>query len=627
MIFTGRTVEEALLNAEKETGKERTGIIYTVSERKTGLFGSKEIVLEIQGFKESGKLEVKKGQLVYYPGDIPPTITPSENVIIRVNDSVILSKTSIRENDYTTIDTLNTSSSRSIDISISEDRLTAYIEIVYNSEKAYQIIDVGPGSDITVEAKCISEKNPDAYSKKDIEDLLELHKIKYGIKWENIPGILRGGKHIIAKGLSPKEPQDDEIKYLFRNLSENKPLEINGKVDYLSIGKVDTVDAGTILAVRIEGEDGRPGYDVYGNVIQAPKKKTSKFKKGPGSELLDNGNRIIASIKGMVSVKNDTICVFPVHTINGDVDIKTGNIQFDGDIVVAGNVREGLKINAGNNITIYGNVAEASISSGGNIKIEKNVISSTLNAGSKQMDDFKSMEYLRGFEEFLDSIINAYYDITKLGRLPGGAGLGSLFKVLLQSKYKTQRDKIIEGMEFISKRPVSEDLKVIWNEGVKIFKAIEDGELNDIKNALSTNNTFKDFISKHDTISTPADVIINYSQNSNINATNNVEVKGKGCYNTNIIAANRVVFSGYPGVLRGGQVFGEKGITAKEVGSNAGVVTILRTSRDGIIEANVVYQNTVVCIGEQSYRIDNPVKTLKAYLQKGEIVVEKLKLI
>lgn len=626
MLYTGKTVEEALLNAEKETGRNRDTIIYTVSEKKSSLFGPKEMVVTVQGFKEQGKLEVKNGMVIYHPGDIYPTITPGDNVIVKINGNVLLSKAAIRENDKVTIEVLNTYSNRSMNLSVSEDKLTSYIEIAYIPEKSFEIIDSEADSDIIVQTKCINEKNPDAYSKKDIEDLLNINKIKYGIKWENISDILKGGKHCIAEGVTPKTPKDDVIKYLYENQSDNKPVEVNGKVDYLSVGKIDSVDAGKVLAIREEGMDGSPGHDVYGNIIHAAKKKTNKFKKGPGCEILDNGNRVVSTVKGMVSIKNGTICVFPVHSINGDVDIKTGNIQFDGDVIVSGNVREGLKINAGNNLTIYGNVAEASISSGGNLKIDKNVISTSLKAGFKQMDDIKAIEYLKAYDEFVNSIINAYYEITKLGKLPSSTSIGTLFKVLLQSKYKYQRDQIIEGIEFMSRKNVQEDMKKIWNDGVKLFRIIEDGELNDIKTAITINNIFSDYISKHDVVSTPADVIISYSQNSNIYATNNVEVKGKGCYNTNIIADNKVIFSGFPGVIRGGQIFGKKGITAKEVGSTAGVISTLKTSKDGIIEASVVYQNTVICLGDQSYRIENPVKMLKAYIDKGEIMVEKFKL-
>lgn len=626
MLYTGRTVEEALLNAEKDTGRSRDTIIYTVNEKKNGFFGSKEIVVDVQGFKENGKLEIKKGMVVYHAGDINPSITPGNNVIVKVNNNIIFSKTSVKEDDTIVVEPMNTYSNRTININISDDRLYSYIEINYIPEKSFEILDMSPDSDITVQAKCINEKYPEPYLKSDIEELIKLNKIKYGIKWENISLILKGGKHCIAEGLPPKNPRDDSIRYLFNSKSEKKPIEVNGKVDYLSIGKIDTVEAGTVIAIREEGEDGIPGYDVYGNILQAAKKKVYKFKKGPGSEILDNGKRVIASIKGLVSIKNDTICVFPVHTVNGDVDIKTGNIQFDGDVAVSGNVREGLKINAGNNITIYGNVAEANVSSGGNLRVDKNVISSTLKAGDKQIDDLKTIKYIKTYGEFINDIINAYYELNKSGKISSNANSGAIFKVLLQSKYRFLKDQILEGINFISKNHVSEEIKNIWDDGIKLFRLIEDGELTDIKYAITINKIFNDYINKHDIIMTPADIIINYSQNSNIYATNNVEVKGKGCYNTNIIADNKVIFTGYPGIIRGGQIVGEKGINAKEVGSSAGVVTILKASREGIIEASVVYQNTIICIGDQSYRIDNPVKMLKAYMDKGEIIVEKLKL-
>jgi uncharacterized protein (DUF342 family) len=626
MLYTGKTVEEALLIAEAETGRNRDSFIYTVSEKKNGFFGAKEIVIEVQGFKQNAKLEIKNGMIVYHSGDINPSIAPGDNVIVKVNNNMILSKTYIKYDDSVIIEPLNSYSNKTINIEVSDDKLYAYLEIIYIPRREFIIMDMDPAHEIIVQAKCINESYPEPYSKKDIEELLNLNKITYGIKWDNIPSILKGGKHCIAQGLTQKNPVDDKIKYLFNNKPEKKPVETNGKVDYLSIGTIDSVEAGTVIAIREEGEDGKPGYDVYGAIMQSAKKKTNKFKKGPGSEILDNGNRVIASIKGMVSVKNDTICVFPIHDISGDVDIKTGNIQFDGDVVVRGNVKEGFKINAGNDVTIYGNVAEANISSGGNLKIERNVISSILKAGDKQINDLRTMQYIKTYGDFINDIINAYYELNKLGKISPGVNIGAIFKVLLQSKYKPFKDQIIEGIGFIAKNHIREDMKALWDDGIKLFRLIEDGDLTDIKYAITINHLYTEFISKHDFISTPADVIINYSQNSSIFATNNVEVRGKGCYNTSIIAQNKVIFTGFPGVIRGGQISGAKGITAKEVGSSAGVRSYLKTSKEGLIEASVVYQNTILCFGEQSYRIDNPVKTLKAYMDKGEIMVEKLKL-
>lgn len=60
------------------------------------------------------------------------------------------------------------------------------------------------------------------------------------------------------------------------------------------------------------------------------------------------------------------------------------------------------------------------------------------------------------------------------------------------------------------------------------------------------------------------------------------------------------------------------------MGSSAGVSTILRVSKNGEIEADVAYQNTVFCFEERQYILEAHSKSIKAYLDKdGEIVVEK----
>lgn len=626
MIFTAKTIEDALLNAEKETGKNRNNFIYTVQEKKVSIFGGKEYVINLQGFKEPGSIEIKDGTMIYQSGALNPSITPGENVVIKINDSYIFTKTAVKDSDIVTIEPLNVDSKREINLEISDDKLVCFIEVQYTPERKFQIIDSEPSSDVTVQAKCIDEKYPIPYLKHNVEDILTSNKIKYGIKWENIPTILAGGKHIIAQGRPPRKPKDDVINYLFEAKEEKKPIEINGKIDFLSVGEIESVEVGEVIATRVEGEDGQAGYDVYGTVILPEKRVINKFKKGTGCEIIDNGLRVIASLKGMVSLKNDTICVFPILNISNDIDIKSGNIQFDGDISIRGNVKEGLKVIAGNNVTIYGDVAEASISSGGNLRIDKNIISSTLNAGAKQLIDTRIIELIKSYDEFLNKFLNAYYEFTKLSKGAASSSVGAIFKVLLHSKFYNFKETITEGINFVTKNRIQEEAKNLWEDGVKLFRLIEDGELNDIRNVIVLNKCFNEYVEKYNIISTPADVIINYSQNSNIYATNNVEIKGKGCYNTNIIADNKVLFTGYPGILRGGQIYGDKGITAKEVGSTGGVITILKTSKEGIIEATVAYQNTIIFIGEQTYRIENPVKMLKAYISKGEIIVEKLKL-
>jgi uncharacterized protein (DUF342 family) len=294
--------------------------------------------------------------------------------------------------------------------------------------------------------------------------------------------------------------------------------------------------------------------------------------------------------------------------------------------VVTGNVKEGHKVNAGNNITVFGDVAEADITAGANIIIYKNLISSNVKAGDKQINDTTAFEYLKIYDDLFTKMIGYFIELKQSGKMNPNIKDEIVFKIMLESKFKLHKDKILEGINFISKNKIKSEVSDIWTDCFDVYKMIEEGILSDANSIYSINKALSEFITRFEIINTPADVSLNYCQNSTISATNSIEIKGKGCYSSTIYAENSVVFTGSPGVIRGGQIYGGIRVTAREVGSEAGVLTVLKTSKNGIIEAKTVYQNTILYVGEQIYKIEQPSKMLKAYINKGEIVVEKLKL-
>jgi uncharacterized protein len=625
-IYKGKTLDDTLEAAEKDTGKKRSEFIYDVTEEKSLFLKNSHYIVNVKGFKQNGKIEIKDGKVIYYKGDTLPSIAPGDNLIIKVNGNSITGKTYIKENDNVEFLFDTIPPDRKISLEITQERYSAYVKIEYMPSKIFRITDKLPDTDIIAESEVVSEIYPQKYEKKDIENILTENKITYGVQWDNLERVLNGERVLIAAGKEPIEPVEDQIKYFFNQENEKKPVEVDGKVDYYSIGQVEFVEKGKLLGIIQEGSDGKPGYDIYGNVVSCKMRKRIKILSGAGCEVVDNGKRAIASTNGRPTLKGGRICVYPVHTVQGDVSIKTGNVRFDGDVVVNGNIKEGMKVIAGNNIVVHGDAADAVLISDGNIKIAKNVVASELKAGNKQLSDIEGAKYLGLIRGLFGNILLSYQELKKSGKLQPNISTGLLFKMMLQTKFNHMKDKVAEGVLFISKSKVNKDILKAWDDSFNIYKMIEDGNLSDINILMSLYKILSDFIVKHEISQTPADVIINYAQNSNIYASNNVEVKGMGCYNTNIIAENQVIFSGSPGVFRGGQIFANKAVILKEVGSTAGVLTIIKTSKEGIVEAKTAYQNTVIYIGEQAYKIEYPVKMLKVHMDKGEIKVEKLKL-
>lgn len=624
MIYYGKTVEEAIKNAEMDLKRSREEFIFDVIEEKNTLF-KKQVAIEIRKIKERGRLGIKDGRIIYVEKELLPSIIPSQNVKISVNGKVITDKTYIRKDDEVVIDINNDESRRDIDIEVSQDKMEAVLKINYKPKVIYKFKDKEPEEELLVEVEKYKEEYPEKYTKNDIEGLLKNKKIKYGILWDNISKVIDGGEVIIAKGMSPTEPIDDSIKYFFITEDKKSPVEIEGKADYYNIGEIECVEKGQVLAVKQEGKDGKAGYDVFGNIILPRKRNIMKILKGPGCEVLDNGCRAVSLIKGMPTLNNERISVNPVYVVNGDVSLKTGNIEFKGNVVVKGSVREGMKIRAGNDIMIMADAEDAQILAGGNIKIGKSIISSTIKAGEKQLNDNLVVEYLNNFNDFIKKLIKLWEELSKSPKFSKTNQISHAIKILVESQFKSEKENILRYDRFI-KENCDENVCDVWKRCINLYRLIENESISNCNILNQFVEYLMNFINSYRLEENLANVTLYYCQNSEIYATNDIEIKGKGCYNTNMSANNSVFVSGYSSVYRGGQIYAKNSIKLSEVGSQAGIMTVLKTSREGVIEAKVAYQNTILCFGEAYYRIEYPCKQLKAYVKDGEILVEKFKL-
>ena len=86
----------------------------------------------------------------------------------------------------------------------------------------------------------------------------------------------------------------------------------------------------------------------------------------------DNEDRLIATSTGTPVVLPHTVMVMPVFSVNS-VDLKTGNIRFDGAVIVKGDVANGMLVYALTDVHISGNVVDAQVECGGNLIVQGSV--------------------------------------------------------------------------------------------------------------------------------------------------------------------------------------------------------------------------------------------------------------
>ena len=185
-----------------------------------------------------------------------------------------------------------------------------------------------------------------------VKEFLEQNEIKVGIKDDDsIESWLSGATSddeafVIAKARKPKQPVNAEIKYHF-------PIEFrcpgkvdqDGRIDFTERGEVPFVEKDTFLAAKIFPEPGVPGVDVKGEMIPVEDPIDMAFGPGAGVRESEDKVKIYADVDGQPNLDPvGNVSVFPELKIDGDVGFETGNIEFDGNVIVTGIIKEGFSV-------------------------------------------------------------------------------------------------------------------------------------------------------------------------------------------------------------------------------------------------------------------------------------------
>ncbi|MDI6780889.1 MAG: FapA family protein [bacterium] len=170
---------------------------------------------------------------------------------------------------------------------------------------------------------------------------------------------------VVAKGCPPVDGKSATIEYFFNTEKKRAPFAMSedGSVDFREIGLIQTVKAGDVLAKKVATNKGIPGMTVTGQPLPAIDGKDIVLHKGKNVLINNNETELTAAVKGQIIWDGSKIEVDPVCKIKGDVCFETGNIYFNGALIIDGNVREGFVVKADDDIEIKGNIEKAYVES------------------------------------------------------------------------------------------------------------------------------------------------------------------------------------------------------------------------------------------------------------------------
>ncbi|HHY70626.1 MAG TPA: DUF342 domain-containing protein, partial [Thermoanaerobacterales bacterium] len=446
----------------------------------------------------------------------------------------------------------------------------------------------------------------------DIVNALRSHGISVGIDTAAIAALAanpEGPPVVVARGVPPILGQDAIIELKFKSEpSSQVPVNNEHKIDWRELTHVPTVKIGDELAIKHFAEIGKPGLTVYGQPIVPVVPKDVELKAGEGCQIVDD-TKIIATRNGRPSIIRGKVTVLPVLVQEKGVTFSTGNIKFDGDVIIQGNVDDNMEVQAGGNINVLGNANNAFLIAGGQIVVTRNLIGGSVQAGGINLVHSRYREY---WEQLAKDLEDCAGIITKIASYPQicavaeNKGWGFILQKLVDTKFRpvlTNVKCLLSGYKDINDVNVGEVFNIL-NPLLEILITRSRNAQTSLGNILRQVSSIRNFTNGLHSLGlgkAKSSFKAYSTQNARIEVSGDISILGPGCYQS-YLRAGRAVY--VYNVVRGGAICSTREIWAKEAGSPAGAHTLLKVQADGVIKIQTVHPNVTVQVGQTRYKFD-----------------------
>ncbi|HHW44698.1 MAG TPA: DUF342 domain-containing protein [Desulfotomaculum sp.] len=571
---------------------------------------------------------VKQGRLVvrHRPEGPYPVVVPCPGVRLIVNGRECTQPTPVSMKDTVRMETVEERREGEWSVSVSSDGLQAILRTRPAVVVHRELPDLPPARILQLAVVDREERFPPLTKDELLRELSRLG-INYGVDWEACSrGVTSCAEEevIIARGIPAEPGKDGRVELLFSSNSKVPvPAGEDEAVDFRERYVFTSVEAGDVLAVKHPPEPGRPGTSVKGEVIVPPSPRDFILSAGEGAVLTRDGDRAVAARAGrpVASRWSDlvSVSVLPELVHAGDVDLASGNIVFKGDILIAGNVAEGMVVEAGGNVRVGGLVSGARVQATGSVLIRMNILSSVVIAGGVPA-------FLQGMLPQVHTLAAGLQEMTMAIRQLLGhpafkqgdlkRGIGPLVRLLLEGKFRhlpaaasTFKKQVKTMPPGMAAEGLEEFIREVERVLVRSPLAVRD--LRELETLARRAGEWEQAFASPP--SAESDVVASSIHNSTVIATGDVRVVGSGCYNSRVQTGKKVTVSG---VFRGGEIQAGGDVHVGELGSRGGATTRVVTGPSAVVTVGYVFENTSIVVGGRVCRFNREGKGIRLWLDK-----------
>ncbi|WP_194841484.1 FapA family protein [Sporosarcina obsidiansis] len=588
------------------------------------------VALEIDDTSNDTKtssVRVQGGEIqCQFEDDRLPSVIPNEKALLYINGERQTEPTLIRPEDEVNLIICDEVIAPKFTIQLIEKDMIALLSFTPGKRIQRSLADTAWTQRLAIQVEETIEMTNDLKPQNIVDELKKMG-IQSGLLFPAIKKVTEVDKPyelIVAKGTLPIEGTDGDLEVHIRY--EEFDPDSEEKVDFREMNAITNVKEGQVIATHVLPVPGTPGRNLLGRKIPVKPVRDIVLRLGKNVKQVDNEIITLISGKPALDWREKLVKIEVNNEFNhpGEVDLESGNIRFEGDVRIGGNVLPSMFVGATGGVYIGGSVTKATIHAMKSVTVRGNVLSSTISVGKQEAAISELAGLVKEVTHLLVQIKDAVDQIFVI-RGQGEAELSPselkrLIYLLMEKRY-AQFEEV--NKRFIQKvRAQGEAFDEEWSEVAErlydIFINPLNENLQDMTDFAQLIEDAKILVQLYDTESSPQSKLsVPYAINSTLYSSGHIEVFSKGVYHSNLTAEQTITIKG---VCRGGEISAPLEVLLQEAGSESPVKTVIRTSADGRIKIGKAYVGTEVQVGTRKHVFSKDGTNITAHLDSdGEL--------
>ena len=175
---------------------------------------------------------------------------------------------------------------------------------------------------------------------------------------------------VIAQGKPARNELAPPIEYQFNPNTIRITFKEDASVDFRDIMRLSFMKKDEVLVRKGERTPGEKGWTVAGKELNYKVEPDKPLPKGTNTYSSEDGKELRASKDGHIEMHDGLVCVEEVYVVEKDLDFHTGNVEFDGSVMIGGDVMPEFEIKAKGNVEVFGSVDDAVIETDGDVIVQ-----------------------------------------------------------------------------------------------------------------------------------------------------------------------------------------------------------------------------------------------------------------